>query len=202
MTLPSPTKLSKPGAEFIFTKFLIALSIFSLAFTHLAAAQNTSTWLQEKRDALSLEYVLVTQNPATFYLIVDLSARQAHLKADANLLRTCDILETFGPLPGKTQKSVYVMEIPPVTPLSGTFLENQPLPLDFVGRLGKGPKHRSRLYFEPAFMIQSIALPHSDSVFGLVLNYSDVKALGSALRPTNVAILMPNLPPSPGGAVR
>lgn len=147
--------------------------------------------LQNQKAALQFEYDFVRQKPATYYLLIDFNDQKVYLKADANLLRTCQILGSFGELKRQTQLLIFQQHIIPYTPESATTSRQRPLPMDFSGRLTKGPKHRSRLYFTPAFIIQSSELPTLETLNGIQLSNEDVKAISSALTPESKAILLP-----------
>lgn len=144
--------------------------------------------LHNKKRALEIELGLVRETPATYYLVLDLQAQIVYLKADANLIRACKVINTFGPLPPHTQALVLHTHVKPYAPIASP---NRLLPLNFSNRLTQGPKHRSRLYFTPSFLIQSADLPPHRSVAGIGLENHDIKALASALTQPNQAIFIP-----------
>jgi hypothetical protein len=165
--------------------------LFILLFIFSAHA-DTNT-LQAKKDALFLEYDLVQGSPATYYLIINNATQEVYLKADANLLRTCKILKSFRKGHLQTKKLQLQNHVLPYTPEPRTRLRKRLLPLDFSERLTSGPKHRSRLYFSPSFLIQSSELPIPPNLSGIFLNHQDMKAIASALPLQAPTILVPAL---------
>ncbi|MBT4141337.1 MAG: hypothetical protein HOE48_25745 [Candidatus Latescibacteria bacterium] len=163
---------------------LLLISVFSIS-----ADINT---LRTKKEALQLEYNLVKNSPTSYYLIIDFAAKEAHLKADANLLRTCKIMDSFGNIPPRTQKLTLHNHIQPYTTEPKTVYRQRELPLDFSERLTNGPKSRSRLYFMPSFLIQSAGLPTPRDMPGIQLSKQDTKALASALPPNTITIVIPS----------
>ena len=150
--------------------------------------------LQNYREALVRELDQVKTSPDDFYLIIDLSSKQIHLKLQGNVLRTCPILN-LSPIEARlTQNYHFVNRIDPISVEPGNAnlrLRERLFPLDFSGRLIEGPRHRSRLYFTPNLVIRADgiltgATPH------LILSPLDIKALGSALHPGNIAIFIPH----------
>ena len=152
------------------------------------------TSLKRQKAALELELHLVQTDPVAYYLVVDLPAREVHLKSGAHLLRTCPV-EDYRLAPGaKTGLLRMVNRIDPFTPEPGSDglrLRGRALPLDFVGRLIEGPRRISRLYFSPSMLLQPADLPAPRNVGYLKLDGGDIKALGSALPPGSAAILIP-----------
>lgn len=187
-TLSAPINSPRPTTVFTSIKYpgLSCVFLFSVLLLQVAWADTLP--LQNKKQALQIEYNLVKQTPETYYILIDLKAQEAYLKADANLLRTCKIKGVFGTIPNITQKLTLQKHLFPHT---STISPKRLLPLDFVGRLTKGPKHRSRLYFMPSFILQSVDLPTPKNLSGILLENHDIKALASALVPQNNAILLP-----------
>lgn len=147
--------------------------------------------LQAQKEALQLEYNLVQNSPGTYYLIINFLTQEVYLKADANLLRTCKILNWSGKIPTRAQKLTLQNHILPGTPEPKTILRKRALPLDFFERLTKGPKNRSRLYFLPSFMIQSSNELSSAQMPSIFLSLPDTKAIASALSHNATAIVIP-----------
>lgn len=147
-------------------------------------------------EALQREVQQVKEAPGEFYLIINLQSKQIHLKADANLLRICPILNAGHINTKTTQNHRFINRIDPVTIEPGNANlrhRGRHLPLDFSQRLIEGSRHQSRLYLSPNLLIQAvgnspITTPH------ILLAPNDIKALGSALRPGHTAILMPAAP--------
>ena len=147
--------------------------------------------LQNQRDALILE--LDQAQTAEFYLIIDLAAKRVHLKAKGNILRTCPILNLSPTSAEHPQTYRFARRVDPISVEPGNAnlrLRGRLLPLDFFGRLIEGPRRRSRLYFAPALVIQASGMS-TDTTPQIALSPEDIKALGSALRPGNAAILIP-----------
>ena len=151
--------------------------------------------LQNYREALVRELDHVKTAPDDFYLIIDLSSKQIHLKARGNVLRKCPILSLSPTEERHTQNYRFVKRIDPISIEPGNAnlrLRGRSFPFDFSGRLIEGPRHRSRLYFAPNLVIRTDgistgATPH------ITLSPVDIKALGSALRPGNIAIFIPHV---------
>ncbi len=152
------------------------------------------TSLRRQKAALELELHLVQTDPEAYYLVLDLPAREVHLKSGAHLLRTCPV-EDYGLAPTtKIGLLRMVNRIDPLTPEPGNKglrLRGRALPLDFVGRLIEGPRKISRLYFSPPMLLQPADLSAPSDVHYLKLDGGDIKALGSALSPGSAAILVP-----------
>lgn len=147
--------------------------------------------LQNQRDALILE--LDRAKTGDFYLIIDFAAKRVHLKANGNILRTCPILALSPTSAAQVQTYRFARRVDPVSVEPGNAnlrLRGRRLPLDFFGRLIEGPRRRSRLYFAPGLVIRASEMP-TDATPHIALSPADVKALGSALRPGNAAILIP-----------
>ena len=152
-----------------------------------------TTVLQNYREALVRELDQVKTSPDDFYLIIDLPSKQIHLKSQGNVLRTCPILNLSPIEERHTRNYCFVNRIDPISIEPGNTnlrLRGRFFPLDFSGRLIEGPRHRSRLYFAPNLVmradgISTGATPH------ITLSPVDIKALGSALRPGNIAIFIP-----------
>jgi hypothetical protein len=173
----------------------MAFKLICFLFLLISPIHAETNPLQNKKEALQLELNLVQQAPATYYLIIDFTAKEVHLKADANLLRTCTILGSFGIKHTQTEELILNKLITPQTSEPSVISRRRPLPLDFSGRLTTGPKHRSRLYFAPTFLVQSADLPTSNHIPGIRLSNPDIKALASALVPSSKAILIPQMVP-------
>jgi hypothetical protein len=176
----------------------MAFNIIFLFMTLTTVVNAEPGPLQNKKSALQFEVDLVQQSPATFYLVIHFPVGETHLKSDANLLRTCKILGVFGTLPTQTQQLSLHTHILPQTSEPKRISRSRPLPLDFAGRLSRGPKHRSRLYFVPSFIIQSVDLPIPHKMPGVQLSNRDIKALASAIDKHTPAILLPQNPMTPG----
>jgi len=175
----------------------MAFHIILLLFIFISPSQADLAFLKNRKAALQFEYDFIKENPATYYLIIDLNTNEAHLKADAHLLRTCKILDQFGVAPSQTQQLTLQDHIFPNTPEPQSISRHRLLPLHFSGRLGTGPKQRSRLYFMPSFLIQSNELTKPTHLSGICLSNQDIKALASALKPLSHTIILPaNLPPN------
>lgn len=151
--------------------------------------------LQNRRDALMRELDHVKTSPDDFYLVIDLPSKQMHLKSQGNVLRTCPILN-WSPIEERhTQNYSFVSRIDPISLEPGNAnlrLRGRLLPLDFSARLIEGPRHRSRLYFAPNLVIRADGISTGDMPH-ITLSPVDIKALGSALRPGNIAIFIPHV---------
>lgn len=177
----------------------MALHIFLfLLFIITPPTQADIAFLKNKKAALQFEYDYIQENPATYYLVIDLNTNEAYLKADAHLIRTCQILGQFGHSPSQTQQLTLQTHVLPLTPEPKTIPRRRLLPLNFAGRLGTGPKHRSRLYFMPSFIIQSNDLPQPTHISGISLSNPDIKAIASALKLKSHTILLPSDIPNNG----
>jgi hypothetical protein len=156
--------------------------------------------LGQRKAALEMELGLVRGAPDLYYLVVDLPAGEVYLKCHAQLLKTCRIVDFSLPSGSHRVSSLLRLadRIDPFTPEpgnAGVRLRGRTMPLDFLGRLVEGPREASRLYFRPSLLIQPGHLPVPSSIGCVVLNGSDVKALGSALEPGSLAVW---IPPSDG----
>ncbi len=172
---------------------LYLLSFLLLVETHVSGQDKIV--LQNYREALVRELDQVKTSPDDFYLIIDIPSKQIHLKAQGNVLRTCAIL-SLSPIEERhTYNYRFVNRIDPISVEPGNAnlrLRGRLFPLDFSRRLIEGPRHRSRLYFAPNLVIRADgvstgATPH------ITLSPVDIKALGSALRPGNIAIFIPHV---------
>jgi hypothetical protein len=161
-------------------------------FTFLSPAYADLAFLKNRKAALQFEYDLIKEKPATYYLVIDLGTNEAHLKADAHIIRTCKILDHFGNLPTQTQMLTLQTHILPHTPAPETISRHHLLPLHFSNRLGTGPTQRSRLYFMPSFLIQPNELAQPSHISGICLSNSDIKALASALKLQSHIIIFPS----------
>ena len=166
--------------------------IIFLFFIFTPLVHADIAFLKNKKAALQFEYDYIKKNPGTYYLVIDLNTNEAHLKADALLLRTCQIRDQFGIKPSQTQQLTLQAHIFPHTPEPESFSRHRLLPLNFSGRLGTGPKHRSRLYLMPSFIIQSNDLTKPPHISGISLSNPDMKAMASALKPQSLIILLPS----------
>ncbi len=150
--------------------------------------------LQNYREALVRELDQIKTAPGEFYLIIDIPSKQIHLKSQGNVLRTCSILNLSPRKESHTQNYRFVTRIDPISVEPGNAnlrLRGRLFPLDFSGRLIEGPRHRSRLYFAPNIVIRADGVSTSD-IPHITLSPVDIKALGSALRPGNIAIFIPH----------
>jgi hypothetical protein len=155
---------------------------------------STYSFLQNTKRALQLEIQYVREFPAAYYLVIDLPSRKVYLKSNAHLLRVCTIQKTTGVLPSNIHQLTFQQRIDPFTPEPGNAnlrLRNRLIPLDFYGRLVEGSRQRSRLYFTPSLFFQSSAISPT-TLPAIWLDAADIKALGAALKPGNIAILIPD----------
>ena len=137
----------------------------------------------------------VKTSPDDFYLVIDLPSKQMHLKSQGNVLRTCPILNSLSIEARHTQNYSFVSRIDPISLEPGNVnlrLRGRLFPLDFSARLIEGPRHRSRLYFAPNLVIRADGISTGDMPH-ITLSPVDIKALGSALRPGNIAIFIPHV---------
>ncbi len=154
--------------------------------------------LRHKKRSLDLELRQIETDWNAFYLIIDLSSRIVHLKSGGRLLRTSSVKDFQVQSLLETQLCRMVSRIDPVTPEPGNDglrLRGRLLPLDFAGRLIEGPRERSVLYFAPAVILQPMGFPAPAHFNSVELDGGDLKALGSAIRPGDVAILIPPADP-------
>ncbi|MCZ6631906.1 MAG: hypothetical protein O7G87_00745 [bacterium] len=187
----------KPHAILLFTLLLSESALAqSIPPSDTLAYQQT---LRFQKTALELELAWVSTYPEAYYLVVDIPAGKIELKSGAHLLHTCTI--QGGSVQTPTQAYTLRYRIDPQTPEPGNQglrLRGRHLPLDFQGRLIEGPRHMSSLYFSPPLILTASqpfpSIPHLQ-LFG-----PDIKALGSALRPGDRAILIPNLPTDSGAS--
>lgn len=175
-----------------YTCILIAILIASAA----AQAQPHYFALQNRKNALERELQYIRDHPGAFYLVVDLSVREVHLKADANLLRTCPIQSISGGIPSETGYAQFLKRIDPVAIEPGNDhlrLRGRLFPLDFVERLTEGSRRRSMLYFAPDLLLTPPdAFPHiANTACAIALDAGDIKALGAALQAGQAAIVIP-----------
>ncbi|MXX14090.1 MAG: hypothetical protein F4Y39_08390 [Gemmatimonadetes bacterium] len=150
--------------------------------------------LKNYHEALVRELDQIKTAPGEFYLIIDIPSKQIHLKSQGNVLRTCSILNLSPRKESHTQNYRFVTRIDPISVEPGNAnlrLRGRLFPLDFSGRLIEGPRHRSRLYFAPNLVIRADGVSTSD-IPHITLSPVDIKALGSALRPGNIAIFIPH----------
>lgn len=169
----------------------------SLAQDALSPESGSQDWiLSQRKAALQMELDLVRATPDAYYLVVDVPAREVHLKCRARLLRTCRIVGHTLPIEshGVSRLLRLSERIDPFTPEPGNEglrLRGRSLPLDFLGRLVEGPRRASQLYFRPSLLIHPSHLPLPGSINHIVLDGSDVKALGSALDRGSPAVWIP-----------
>lgn len=152
--------------------------------------------LRHRKQALELELQFAQKDPNAYYLVIDLPSRKVYLKAGAHILRACAIKDYrfTGALPRSSSQLRMIARLDPVSVEPGNpglRLRGRRLPLDFSGRLIEGPRARSRLYFSPSLLIQPTEFPLPSNSGAIVLDSSHIKALGSALQPGSVAILVP-----------
>ena len=154
--------------------------------------------LRNKKRALNLELRQIEADSNAFYLIIDLSSGIVRLKSGGRLLRTSSVKDSRVQSLLDTQLCRMVSRIDPVTPEPGNDrlrLRGRWLPLDFAGRLIEGPRERSILYFAPAVILQPVGFPAPAHFSSIELDGGDLKALGSAIGPGDVAILIPPADP-------
>ncbi|MDP6778865.1 MAG: hypothetical protein QGI83_19080 [Candidatus Latescibacteria bacterium] len=163
-----------------------------------ATRQDSRDWdLTQQKAALEMELALARAKLEVYYAVIDLPAREIHLKCRARLLRTCPI-KGYGHPSGADREARLLQLtdlIDPFTPEPGNLglrLRGRRLPLDFYGRLIEGPRRASRLYFSPTLLVQSSHLPAPVSMHHILLDGNDIKALGSALGPGSPAIWIPD----------
>lgn len=166
-----------------------------LLASSIAQAQSPDIALKNRKRALELELQYIRDHPGGFYLLIDLSIGEIHLKADANLLRVCKIHTIAGVAPRETEYAQFLKRLDPLTSEPGNDRlrhRSRLLPLDFVGRLTEGPRRRSQLYFTPPLLLKPPDIPHtSAALLTLVLDASDIKTLGAAMQPLQAAIVIP-----------
>ena len=110
------------------------------------------------------------------------------------MLRMCPILNMSPIEERHTQNHSFVNRIDPISVEPGNAnlrLRGRLFPLDFSGRLIEGPRHYSRLYFAPNLVIRADGISTGTTPH-ITLSPLDIKALGSALRPGNIAIFIPH----------
>ena len=160
--------------------------------THVFGQNRTI--LQNYREALVRELDQVKTSPDDFYLIIDLPSKQIHLKSQGNMLRMCPILNMSPIEERHTQNYNFINRIDPISVEPGNAnlrFRGRLFPLDFSGRLIEGPRHHSRLYFAPNLVIRADGISTGTTPH-ITLSPLDIKALGSALRPGNIAIFIPH----------
>lgn len=169
------------------------IAIAILIATAIAQAELPDRALKNRKRALELELQYIRDHPGAFYLLIDLSLGEIHLKADANLLRVCPIYGISGAIPSATDYAHFLKRLDPLTPEPGNDhlrRRGRLLPLDFVGRLTEGARRHSQLYFTPELLLVPPEVPQPPATLPtLVLDASDIKTL--AMQPLQVAIVIP-----------
>lgn len=152
-----------------------------------------------EKSALEAELAIAVRDREEYYLTIDGWNQIGRLKSGGRILREFALTASWAGGGGaKTTVHALTLRVDPGTlehGSEGLRLRDRPLPADFTGRLVDGPRSHSRLLFNPPLLIQAMTLPVPPHIPTITLPASDVKALGSALKPGSRLILVPPSPP-------
>ena len=168
--------------------------LLALFLTILSVEGTTTPPLRTQREALERELTVAKEAPDRYYLVIDFFAETITLKAGGKALFSAAIVEARADeMEAGVTSLQYLQTLSPHSKIpaqQGERLAGRRLPLDFVGRLIEGPRKSDRLYFVPAFVIESTRAPRPNDTPCAVVSGEDLKSLSSAIDTTTIAILL------------